>query len=76
METGDPDDFLTLALLGGHPDVELVGVTVTPGTPHQIGVVRYGLAQLGLDIPVGAFNLDHKKARGTPDEHYVTCVSP
>ena len=76
METGDPDDFLTLALLGGHPDVDLVGVTVTPGTPHQIGVVRYGLERLGLDIPVGAFNLDHKKARGTPDERYVTCVSP
>ncbi len=75
METGDPDDFLTLALLGGHPDVELLGVTVTPGTPHQIGVVRYALDRLGLDIPVGAFNVDHKKARGTPDERYVTCVS-
>ncbi len=75
METGDPDDFLTLALLGGHPEVDLVGVTVTPGTPHQVGVVRYGLDRLGLDIPVGAFNLDHRKARGTPDERYVTCVS-
>lgn len=75
METGDPDDFLTLALLAGHPEVRLVAVTVTPGTPHQIGVVRYCLAQFGLDIPVGAQNIDHKKARGTPDEHYVTCVS-
>ena len=75
METGDPDDFLTLALLGDHPDVTLVGVTVTPGTPHQVGVVRYALARLGLDIPVGAFNLDHKKARGTAEERYVPCVS-
>ena len=75
METGDPDDFLTLALLAGHPEVRLVAVTVTPGTPHQIGVVRYCLARFGLEIPVGAFNLNHLKARGTPDERYVTCVS-
>lgn len=75
METGDPDDFLTLALLGGHPEVELVAVAVTPGTPHQIGVVRYALARLGLDIPVGAHDIDHRKARGTPEERYVSCVS-
>ena len=75
METGDPDDFFTLALLGGHPAVDLRAVTVTPGTPHQVGIVRYGLLRLGLDIPVGAFNLDHMKARGTPDERYVSCVS-
>ena len=75
METGDPDDFLTLALLAGHPQVNLIAVTVTPGTPHQIGVVRYCLDLFDLDIPVGAFNIDHKKARGTKDEHYVKCVS-
>ena len=75
METQDPDDLLTLLLLAGHPGVNLKAVTVTPGTPHQIGVVRHFLDLLGLCIPVGAFNLDHKKARGTPDEHYVSCVS-
>lgn len=69
METGDPDDFLTLALLGAHPEVDLVAVTVTPGTPHQIGIVRYGLQQLGLDIPVGAFNLAHKSGQD------LNCVS-
>ena len=75
METGDPDDFLTLALLAGHPEVRLRAVTVTPGTPHQVGVARYCLRQFGLDIPVGSFNIDHRKAKGTPEEHYVTCVS-
>lgn len=76
METGDPDDFMTLALLLGHPQVDLRAVTVTPGTPHQIGVVRYLLDRMDRnDIPVGAFNLDHMKARGTPEEKYVTCVS-
>ncbi len=59
METGDPDDFLTLLLLLGHPRVRLKGVTITPGTPDQVGVVRHALALFGRDIPVGAFNLDH-----------------
>lgn len=70
METGDPDDALTLALLCGHPGVNLVAVTVTPGTPHQIGVVRHILQHLGKDIPVGAFNLAHA------DGQDKNCVSP
>ncbi|EDM78040.1 hypothetical protein PPSIR1_23524 [Plesiocystis pacifica SIR-1] len=61
METGDPDDFLTLLMLGGHPRVELRAVTITPGTPEQVGLVRRALEWLGLDIPVGAYNLDHGK---------------
>lgn len=61
METGDPDDFLTLLLLCGHPQVNLKAVTVTPGTPHQVGVVRWALGRLGVDIPVGAYNIDHDK---------------
>ncbi|MFF5235174.1 nucleoside hydrolase [Dactylosporangium sp. NPDC000521] len=66
METGDPDDFLTLLLLAGHPEVNLRAVTVTPGSPAQIGVVRHGLALLGrTDVRIGAFDLAHPK----------TCVS-
>jgi len=53
METGDPDDFLTLLLLLGHPEVNLVAVTVTPGGADQIAMVRWGLARFGVDIPVG-----------------------
>jgi pyrimidine-specific ribonucleoside hydrolase len=63
METGDPDDFLTLLLLAGHPAVNLRAVTITPGSPAQVGVVRRGLALLGRsDVRVGAFNLAHSKA--------------
>ena len=62
METADPDDFLTLLLLAGHPEVNLRAVTVTPGSPAQIGVVRHGLALLGrTDVRIGAFNLAHPK---------------
>lgn len=59
METGDPDDFLTLLLLLGHPQVNLKAVTVTPGTPDQVGLVRRALAWFDRQIPVGAHNLDH-----------------
>lgn len=62
METGDPDDFLTLLLLIGHPQVNLKAVTVTPGSPSQIGLVRHALnSWFGLDIPVGAYNINHPK---------------
>lgn len=61
METSDPDDFLTLLLLLDHPAVDLRGITVTPGSPAQIGVVRRALELLGRDVPVGAHNLAHPK---------------
>jgi len=61
METGDPDDFLTLLLLLGHPGVNLLAVTVTPGAPDQVGLVRRALSWFDRDIPVGAHNIDHPK---------------
>lgn len=76
METGDPDDVFTLILLLGHPWVNLKAVTVTPGTPHQIAVVREVLRLMNAThLSVGAFDLDHMKALGTKDERYATCVS-
>jgi pyrimidine-specific ribonucleoside hydrolase len=60
METGDPDDFVTLLLLLGHPRVNLLGVTITPGTPDQVGVVRRALEWFDLKIPVGVFDLEHR----------------
>ena len=43
METKDPDDFITLVFLLGHPDVNLKAVTLVPGTPHQVGLVRMAI---------------------------------
>jgi pyrimidine-specific ribonucleoside hydrolase len=60
METGDPDDFVTLLLLLGHPGVNLKAVTITPGTPDQVGLVRRALGWFGRSIPVGAYDLDHR----------------
>jgi inosine-uridine nucleoside N-ribohydrolase len=54
METRDPDDVLTLCILTTHPAIDLVAVTVTPGTRAQVGVIRTVLDRLGRRLPVGA----------------------
>jgi len=54
METKDPDDVLTLCLLATHPHVQLLAITVTPGTAQQIAVVREILHRLERTAPVGA----------------------
>ena len=61
METQDPDDFLTLLLLLGHPDVNLKAVTVTPGSADQVGLIRRALGWFDRDLSVGAHNLDHPR---------------
>lgn len=61
METGDPDDFVTLLLLLGHPSVHLKALTIVPGTPDQIGFIRYVLSRFGRsDLPLGVFNVNGK----------------
>src|SRR5689334_25399268 len=59
MDTGDPDEFLTLLLLLDHPRVELLAVTITPGTADQGGLVRAALGR--EDVVVGARDLDSPK---------------
>lgn len=55
METGDPDDVLTLLLLASHPKVQLLAVTITPGSVDQISLVFWILKELELsDVRVGA----------------------
>ncbi|MEM1007859.1 MAG: hypothetical protein AAGJ35_02540, partial [Myxococcota bacterium] len=63
METHDPDDFLTLLWLLGHPRIDLKGVTITPGSTAQVGLVREALRWFSCEhIPVGAFQIDHLKS--------------
>lgn len=57
METADPDDFMTLLWLADHPDVELLGVLVTPGSEDQCRLVRWGLDRCGrAEVPIGALH--------------------
>jgi len=64
IETGDPDDLWTLALMSTHPKVDLQGVTVYPGGRDQIGLVKKILKLIERDdIPVGANVRDDGKFR-------------
>ena len=55
METGDPDDLMTLCLLTAHSKITLRSVSVTPGTDEQIGLVKHALRLLGHEhVPVGS----------------------
>ncbi|WP_343634151.1 nucleoside hydrolase [Fluviicola sp.] len=55
METADPDDSMTLAILATHPKVHLASVSVHPGGTDQIGVVRHILRLLDReDVSIGA----------------------
>lgn len=67
METQDPDDFLTLLFLLGHPQVDLRAVTVIPGTPEQMGFVRRAVLDwFGSTIPLGAYDPTSLKAALSP----------
>lgn len=66
METRDPDDALTLCLLARHPRVDLLAVTLTPGTPAQVGVVREILVRLGVHLPIGVRRPDSPAAAVSP----------
>lgn len=65
METADPDDVMTLAILATHPRANLLGVTVTPGGPDQVALIRYVLDKLGSKALVGA-------GVPKPDKRYVS----
>mmetsp|Transcript_19513 Transcript_19513/g.39498 ORF Transcript_19513/g.39498 Transcript_19513/m.39498 type:complete len:377 (+) Transcript_19513:3-1133(+) len=49
LETGDPDDVLTLAWLAGHPRVDLIGVCMVPGTPEQVSICHQVLSRVLLN---------------------------
>jgi pyrimidine-specific ribonucleoside hydrolase len=67
METNDPDDFLTLLFLLGHPQVNLRAVTLFPGTPQQVGLVRRAVnTWFGRDIPIGAYQLERETRAVSP----------
>lgn len=40
METQDPDDFFTASFLSGHPKVNLMSITIVPGSRKQVGLSR------------------------------------
>lgn len=67
METNDPDDMMTLCWLASHPKVKLRAVTVMPGTPDQLGLIKKVLEMTeNTDIILGSWKYAHEKS----------CVNP
>lgn len=54
-KTGDPDDVLTLLFLCANPAVDLLAVTITPGSGEQVALVRWILREMKMThIRLGA----------------------
>jgi pyrimidine-specific ribonucleoside hydrolase len=77
METQDPDDVMTLAILATHPRVELTGITITPGGRDQIGLVKHALNILGINnIPIGGDPLREKPSVSIFHEKWLGKFQP
>lgn len=61
METGDPDDIITLLLLLNNPQVNLKGVSCYEGSPLQIGLIQHVIELSGLVVPVAGWNTEEKE---------------
>lgn len=71
METGDPDDVLTLLFLASHPEVELRAVTLTPGSEEQVSLVKWIFQQLELTtVRLGAQDWPANRDKGTMKGHF------
>lgn len=60
METGDPDDMVTLLMLLKNNDVNLKAVTCYEGSAEQIGLIKHVIAMSGKSIPVAGWNSENK----------------
>lgn len=56
LETGDPDDILTLIYCLGIEEFEIVGITLWPGSQQQIDLVRFILKKFKMEIPIGSYD--------------------
>lgn len=56
METGDPDDLITLIMLLSNPNINLRAITCYEGSPIQIGLINHILSLAQKNIPVGGLN--------------------
>lgn len=73
METSDPDDFITLLFLLGHPEVDLRAVTISPGSAEQASIVTQTLQWFERrDVAVGVFGGAKPNTSHVSEWHYRT----
>lgn len=61
METGDPDDLITLLMLLNQPDVNLKAITCYEGSSIQIGLIEHVVSLSGKSIPIAGWNSEDKE---------------
>jgi pyrimidine-specific ribonucleoside hydrolase len=62
METGDPDDCVTLLFLLQNTNVRLRGVSIYPGDDEQVGFIRGLLKKYSpTEIPIGCFSFQQNE---------------
>lgn len=61
METGDPDDLITLLMLLNHPEINLKAITCYEGSPVQIGLIEHVVSLSGKNIPIAGWNSEVKE---------------
>lgn len=61
METGDPDDLITLLMLLINPQVNLKAITCYEGSAIQIGLIKHVVALSGKSIPVAGWNSEDRE---------------
>jgi inosine-uridine nucleoside N-ribohydrolase len=77
METSDPDDVMTLAILACHPHARLVGVTATPGGRDQYDLIKHVLGLLDKSyVPVGVFDPDRTKPSVSEFHTWLGTIPP
>lgn len=73
METSDPDNFIALLFLLGHPKVDLRAVTITPGSFEQAELVFRALRWFERgDVAVGVFGSNRLNGSHVSGWHYKT----
>lgn len=60
METGDPDDLITLLMLLNNPAINLKAITCYEGSPVQIGLIEHVVALSGKNISIAGWNSEIK----------------
>lgn len=71
METNDIDDYLTLCFLCSHKEVNLLGVGINPGSPEQVGIVRYVLEKHNKNIRIGVPDIYFRNIRPLAKDNAV-----
>ena len=57
----DPDDFFAICYLASIENINIKGIVITPGDPHQIAIAEFLIKELSLPAIIGVTDLNRSK---------------